>query len=241
MKIKIFSHCVDFGCGQEITQSQVKLLEDTGLYDAADEVFMFLHYNPNNYNWLRQHWKDKKVYFNQYDQSWQPWYEATTGYYLQEHVHTTEEDFYVCHITHKGCSHPNPGNHQNWRKYMEYWNIERWQDCVAKLDEGYDTCGASYLNNPPYPFYAGNFFWAKASYLRKCRRLKTPLENNFQPQFEGQPHHRFDWECWHGSGNPKAYDLHPGVENRWYGHPYSYRNDLFIYNTHNVYHNIKEG
>ncbi len=33
---------------------------------------------------------------------------------------------------------------------------------------------------------------------------------------EEQPHHRFDLECWHGSGAPNAYDMHPGETNRWY-------------------------
>jgi hypothetical protein len=234
MIIEIFSHIVDIGCGKEITKEQTELLENTGLLDAADAVNLFTHYEFENYIWLEDRWKDKKnVNFFHYDKKYQPWYEATTVNFLQEYCHQTDEEFYVCFMTHKGASH-GPGAHQNWRKYMQYWNIEKWKECVAKLDEGYDTCGASFLNNPPYPFYAGNFFWAKASYLRKCKRLKTPEENNFRPQFQGQPHHRFDLECWHGSGNPKWYDMHPGEDNRWYLPPENYRTDveqIFEYRT----------
>jgi len=234
MRIEIFSHLVDIGCGKDITKEQTELLENTGLLDAADAVNLFTHYDADNYIWLEDRWKDKQnVNFFHYDRKYQPWYEATSVHFLQEYCHNTNDEFYVCFMTHKGASH-GPGGHQNWRKYMQYWNIEKWKECVEKLDEGYDTCGAAYLNNPPYPFYAGNFFWAKASYLRKCKRLKTPEENNFKPQFEGQPHHRFDLECWHGSGNPKWYDMHPGEDNRWYLPPENYRTDIeqtFVYRT----------
>jgi hypothetical protein len=102
------------------------------------------------------------------------------------------------------------------------------------LDEGYDMCGASFLNRPPHPYYAGNFYWAKSSYIKRCRKLIDPKENNFVPQFEEQPHLRFDVECWNGSGNPKYFDLHPGEDNRWYSPPENYREDLkniFVYRT----------
>ena len=226
MKIKLFSHMIDIGCGKDITTEQADLLEKTGLLDEVEHAYFFAHFNADNYSWLEERWKDKKnVDILHYSQDYQPWYEATSVNYLQEYCHMNDEEFYVCFITHKGASH-GPGGHQNWRKYMQYWNIEKWKECVAKLDEGYDMCGAAFLNNPPHPFYAGNFFWAKASYLRKCRRLKTPPENMFKPQFEGQPHHRFDLECWHGSGNPNAYDMHPGETNRWYLPPETYRDDM---------------
>jgi hypothetical protein len=215
-----------------ITHEQADLLESTGLLDACNEVWMNIH--EKKYDWLKERWKGRtNIHFSLFE-GYEDWYEATTELMVQKHVHDSKpQEYYVCHITHKGASH-GPGGHQNWRKYMQYWNIERWRDCVAKLDEGYDMCGASFLNNPPHPFYAGNFYWAKASYLRRCNFMETPEYRNFQPQFSGQPHHRFDWECWHGSGQPNAFDLHPGPGNRWYLPPEAYREDMkdmFIYRS----------
>jgi hypothetical protein len=182
---------------------------------------MMLHYDEQEFRWLKKRWSwNNNINYHQFGEEYREWQEGTTILHIQELVHSTDEEFYVCYIHHKGVKSQTI----TWRKYMEYWNIEKWRECVAKLDEGYDTCGASFLDNPPHPFYAGNFFWARASYLRKCKRLKSPVDNNFQPQFSGQPHHRYDYECWHGSGNPKAYDLHPGPENRWYWPAYMYRN-----------------
>ena len=216
MKIKLFSHCVDIGHGPAISFEQATLLETTGLLDVVDSAEFFIQYDEKNYDWLKWKWKDRNnINFHFYGEEYKEWYEATTENYLQEFCHTTDEEYYICHITHKGCSHPE-GGHHNWRRYMQYWNIERWRDCVQKLDEGYETCGAAFLSEDQYPFYAGNFYWAKTSYLKRCKRLKTPAENNYQPQFPPQPHHRFDLECWHGSGNPKWYDMDPGERNRWY-------------------------
>jgi hypothetical protein len=221
MQIKLFSHSVCLQPNQNsIGLEQAELLEKTGLIDAA-EINMMLHYNLEDFSWLAERWFERiNINYHLFGNHYRDWHEGTSINYIQNLVHSTDEEFYVCYIHHKGVSSGQSG----WRQYMQYWNIEKWQECVAKLDEGYDTCGASFLNNPPHPFYAGNFFWAKASYLRRCKILKSPAENNFKPQFSGQPHHRYDYECWHGSGNPNAYDMHPGPDNRWYWPPELYRN-----------------
>jgi hypothetical protein len=230
MKIKVFVHAMDINeTGKDILQEQVALIENTGLLGAAEEINMMLHFNEDSFKWLEDRWEDvQHVTYHLFDEGYKEWYEATTMQHIQEMCQLTEdeEDFYVLCMTCKGISHGNQGSHRNWRKYMEYFTVEKWKECVQKLDEGYDLVGAAYLNNPPYPFMPGTFFWAKASYLRKCRRLLPPPEVDFKPQFEGQPHHRFDLECWHGSGNPKWYEMHPGPDGRWYSPPSEYRDDL---------------
>jgi hypothetical protein len=221
MKIKLYSHVVENA--PQITMEQAELLENTGLLDACDEATFCLHFDHQKFNWLGERWQNRNnVKFHFFNSDYKEWHEQTTLHKLQEDVHSNDEEYYVLYIHHKGAF----SNQVGWRKYMEYFCIERWKECIEKLDEGYETCGASFLNNPPHPFYAGNFFWARASYLRRCKRMKTPPENNFQPQFEGQPHMRFDSECWHGSGNPKWYDMHPGPDRRWYWTPSQYRNDM---------------
>ena len=223
MKIKLFSHAVCLDGDISITKEQTRLLLESHLFFENNvELNFMLHYKKEDFHWLYNTFPEipKSVNYKVFDESYKDWHEGTTIYHIQEMVHSTNDEFYICYMHHKGIS---SGQHA-WRQYMQYWNIEKWRDCVAKLDEGYDLCGASFLNNPPHPFYAGNFFWARASYLRRCKRLKSPAENDFKPQFSGQPHHRYDYECWHGSGNPKAYDLHPGPENRWYWPPNMYQN-----------------
>lgn len=51
-----------------------------------------------------------------------------------------------------------------WRRYMEEFVVWRWRDCVLALD-GCDACGVD-MNWNPWPHFAGNFWWAKAGFLR---------------------------------------------------------------------------
>lgn len=235
MDIKIFSHVMDWQNDTSITLEQTELLEKTGLLDAAQEVNIMVHFKMDSFEWLRERWKYRNnVRFHVFGEEYRTWCEATTMHYIQEFAHHADREYYVLYMSNKGVTHPpNDGTNQTeWRHYMQYWNVEKWRECVAHLDEGYDTCGASFLAHEQYsPFYAGNFFWARTSYLRRCKRLKTPAENNFQPQMGHPYHHRYDLEYWHGSGNPKWYDMHPGAypgekNFRWLQPAHTYRNDL---------------
>ena len=57
--------------------------------------------------------------------------------------------------------------------------VERWRSCVEKLERGYDTVGCHWLTPDAYrqivssPFYGGNFWWAKADYIRKLPEPTT--------------------------------------------------------------------
>lgn len=228
MKIKVFHHSlVWFDGNYDILQEQFNLLESTGLLDVADEVNIMMHFKEIEFDWLKQKWNNRSnVKYHLFDEPYRQWCEASTILYIQNLCNSTSEEFFVLYITPKGVTHKsNIGSQEdveqkNWRHYMNYWNIEMWRDCVMKLDEGYDTCGASFILNPGHyhsingrtsnPIYAGNMFWARASYLRKCIKLKKPTEVGFSPQISACDHHRYDWEFWHGSGEPKAFDLHPG-------------------------------
>lgn len=77
----------------------------------------------------------------------------------------------------KGAGRADPPSQHNvsyWRRYMEYFCIERWRDCVGAL-AGCDACGCD-INYNPWPHFAGNFWWANASHLLRlysAEALKT--------------------------------------------------------------------
>jgi hypothetical protein len=232
--IKIYIHTMDLPKGREILEEQIKLLDETGLFDVAQEVNIMMHFKEENYKWLEDKLANRQnVLFHLFDENYKEWYEATTMQHIQESCHSTDETYYVLVMTCKGISH-GEGGHQNWRKYMQHYCVEKWKECVEKLEEGYDTVGAAYLPEPPYAFYPGTFWWANSSYIRKCRRLLSPPQNNYLPQFEGQPHHRYDLECWIGSGNPKWYEMNPGPSGRWYAGPPTIQKNIWTYNTVNA-------
>lgn len=62
-----------------------------------------------------------------------------------------------------------------WRKMMEFFLLEKWENCTRKLDEGYDCCGVNYQNHAGtingeiklIKIFNGNFFWANSDYIKK--------------------------------------------------------------------------
>lgn len=224
MKIKVYIHATDITGNIDITLEQIELLKTSGLLDSS-EVILCSHYNKDNYKDLIQQLScySNNNKFKHFDISYKEWYEYTTCLELQKDCNESREEFYALYIHNKGAFTRTVGNY-NWRKYMEYFCIEKWKECIEKLDEGYDTCGAAFLTDEPiHPYYAGNFFWAKSSYINRCKRLLPPPENDFKDQFGHGYSLRFDLEIWHGSGNPKWYDMNPGERGRWYLSHETYR------------------
>ena len=231
--IKIFVHATDITGDIDITLEQIELLKNTGLLEKS-ELILCTHYDSKNYDDLVQ---NLGYSYKHFDESYKDWYEYTTCLELQKECNESTEEFYTLYIHNKGSYTQTVGNY-NWRKYMEYFCIERWKECVEKLDEGYELVGAAYLDNAQEDenvhYFAGNFFWTRSSYIKRCHQLKSPPEVEFKPQMPNQPHLRFDLEPWHASGNPKWFEMHPGPHQRWYKSPETYREDSkdrWIYNT----------
>ena len=59
------------------------------------------------------------------------------------------KDIYVLYLHSKGASRRGNVTVEAWKNYMEYFNIERWKDCIYKLHkEGYSTCGVNLQSEP---------------------------------------------------------------------------------------------
>lgn len=96
-----------------------------------------------------------------------------------------------------------------WRRSMTHHVVAGHLQCRNLLAEGYDTVGCHWLpdmDNRP-PFYAGNFWWARAGYINRLPYLKV-IE-------------RHDCENWIGLADPKAYDLLPGFPDTSLCGPYA--------------------
>lgn len=97
-----------------------------------------------------------------------------------------EEDCLIYYFHTKGVSYHGPQKKDRhwlyfkkkveaWREVMEYFNIDKWQVAANVLSDGYDTYGC--LRYPPKPaifsMYSGNFWWARATYLRTLQPVGT--------------------------------------------------------------------
>lgn len=145
--------------------------------------------------------------------------------FLKEYCDCTTSEQYIMYWHIKGVSHINNAGVQDWREYLEYWNIDCYKECVRLLDEGHDTCGTNWINQPflgidrairNWPHYSGNFWWARTSYIKRLDRLPLPSNyaNGTRSRFtnyivtDKNKYWRFDHEAWIGSGNPRAAEIH---------------------------------
>jgi hypothetical protein len=135
---------------------------------------------------------------------------VTISYYERNHEETdtlrwvrdyckTNPDDYVFYFHTKGITKQSAGT-EDWRRYMEYFVIENWQDCVLKLDEGFDCCGVLWNRNVASgfrPHFSGGMWWATAKYINKLNHRLLETSN------------RYDRELWIGS-NPtvNCYEFH---------------------------------
>jgi hypothetical protein len=94
---------------------------------------------------------------------------------------------YILYIHTKGVTHMNKAGYNNiisWRHFMNYFNIERHKD-VFKLFErtNFNTYGVLMLKDGNREIYSGNFWWAKALYL-KTIKMDGVKKNRFNAEVD---------------------------------------------------------
>jgi len=113
------------------------------------------------------------------------------------------DNFKILYLHGKGVSQynsPRQNPVRQWRKMMEYYLVDRWQECISKLDEGYDCCGINYqfhagnIKGSVQGIYIfnGNFWWTNSNYIKTLDRSIL---------FE----HRYSAENWILSSPHKAF------------------------------------
>lgn len=111
------------------------------------------------------------------------------------HKKSKEEDFLVYYFHTKGVSlHFGDLNYNDdtrtlrrnsdaWRKMMEYFVFYKYKVAINVLGK-YDTYGTYYKEYSKCRFYAGNFWWTTASYIRTLPKLQENCyENRFLAEY----------------------------------------------------------
>lgn len=215
MKIKIFAHFVDNEGSRPIIEEQIDLFLKTDLINNA-EFFFYCNYNESNYNWLKSCLADYHNchFINVHAKSDD--YEFPTLIGLQKNCHQDQEEFAVLYIHLKGVTHVNNRYNkptEDWRHFMQYFNVENWRQCVAKLEDDHDTVGVNFYKCP-LPHYSGNFWWARSSYIRTLPALVYPSSINYRCQLKFNNlkdytlSYKVEAEMWVASKSPRWFSWH---------------------------------
>ena len=84
----------------------------------------------------------------------------------------------ILYLHSKGATRNGNQNVNAWVDYMEYFLIEHYNSCLDHL-RAYDTAGVDYHTSPS-PHYAGNFWWARGSYLKSRPEVSPQPESRIQ-------------------------------------------------------------
>jgi hypothetical protein len=113
--------------------------------------------------------------------------EFTTLELIEKDKENFGDSDYILYLHTKGASKQSQPNYKNiisWRQLMNYFNIEKVKN-VFKLFEktDYNTYGVLLGTAENWKLYSGNFWWAKASYL-KTIKTEGVKKNRFNAEVD---------------------------------------------------------
>jgi hypothetical protein len=135
-------------------------------------------------------------------------------------TYSKTNDGYVLYFHSKGMLHAvnlyQTAPTTDWRHYMNYWCVERWRDCIKKLEEDQVDLVSTNWTRDPYPHFSGNFWWADTNYVKTLSNVldrSLYYDEKFTEQFDG---HRFCYEIWISSNKPKVRSIHYSAVDHYY-------------------------
>jgi beta-1,4-mannosyl-glycoprotein beta-1,4-N-acetylglucosaminyltransferase len=218
-KPKIF--CVIHSCtlpatGTSVLDFIVKVINKTGFINVVDTVFINNIGIPieNKYNG-----SNDKYFVTNYSNNTKL-FEYPSLNKIKK-LAAQESNSYILYLHTKGITQSGQylNNVNDWINMMLYFLVEKHEECIHQLNEGYDTVGCNYhLSRQQYPeHYSGNFWWSKSSYINKLHLLD---ETNVDKSYA---------EFWLFTSKPKYYTIHSsGDTNHYYD---SYPMERYSHNS----------
>lgn len=194
-----FWHIGRVGDWKLIIEQQLPRLKKSGLYEASTQIIVGYIGGAGHLGELPDEIKnDPKFYiFTTRDRED---FEFPTLERARFMALYKETPFYMYYIHTKGASsgaEVNDNAARTWRLYMEYFNIDRWQDCVDKLEQGEELAGCEWHGN----HFSGNFWWASSEYIKQLPPMYS--------YWKGTQHCRIDAEVYIGKAcSQKIYNFY---------------------------------
>ena len=135
---------------------------------------------------------------------------------IKEHSIKDIKNYNILYLHTKGVTTPNNLNIDDWRKYMLYFNVTKFKDCIDIIKNN-DTCGVD-LRKDPVLHYSGNFWWSKSNYLKTLPDFKN------MPIILSERHKSEFWIC---SNQGKHYSMWDCGINQYEKHLYPYKENNY--------------
>ncbi len=188
MKLAAYFHCLFYGGkpttlfpgSTRIILEQMSQLRQSGLLDALDLFVVGVNGGPESQSKVKLAIPSKaKVVYHGLDSR----SENLTLVERERFVKglPTDEDWAVLYFHCKGASHIVGSDYaafcDKWRRCMMLHCVTNWTQCVMDLMAGYEAVGTHWQTGQGHDhsqhYFAGNFGWAKASFLRTIPSIFT--------------------------------------------------------------------
>jgi len=207
--IFIVYHMATINNFDELANEQLQTLDDSGLLEACDNMFVTVvgpHIDQARALFQNSIYADKIIVLHDsVDMNGEFPALAVVNELADEFA-----DAKILYMHAKGIRHykgPYEESCRWWRLYMEYFVIQHWQNCLDALDTA-DVCGVLWRIHPR-PHFSGNFWWARASYIRTLAPLPKPylFDNRMDCEFFVGRNPRVRVKEFHNFGNDVPYEI----------------------------------
>lgn len=173
--IGIVYHLFVTGNWNEIVKEQFEKLNNVGLYDKTNIIWVTVNLNGHSENSVKNLLKKyNKIQYEFYN-------ENTFEYPGIKKVKELGDnnDMKILYFHSKGVSNhyikysdndistEKINNIRSWRYCLEYFVLEKWKEAVELLNNN-DAVGATNING----WYWGNFWWVTSNHIKKCRPVE---------------------------------------------------------------------
>ena len=216
--IKAFLHIATMGEYQKIFDELISSVFESKLINNIDELnicltgdgeLIFGQTSPN----IKIHRVGKIDEF-----------EFPTLQLIENEINKTDSNIKILYFNGLGVTGNNLFK-QSWRKYLTYFNIYQFMECIKALDNGYNVAGVDWRIDP-VPHFSGNFWWANSSYLKTLPKIQS-LNKPYSPIILTLRHNA---EMYIGMNNSivKPRILHQSNVSQYERHLYSYDYEFYL-------------
>jgi hypothetical protein len=96
---------------------------------------------------------------------------------IEEESKSSKYNIKILYLHTKGVTTPNNRCIIDWRKYMTYFNVTKYFECLKALDQ-YDSCGVDF-SEVPAKHFSGNFWWSNSNYIKTLPSIEKISNPNF--------------------------------------------------------------
>ena len=161
-----FYHFCNINNGYNIFVEQMNNLKKTKLYDKFDKIYI---------SFLGEHIKlnlDCKMEIIYYSENINEM-EFNVHKCIYKFCCLSNNNINILYFHSKGVL--KKPNSENWRKYLEYFLIEKHEDCLKLLEENIDSIGVNaniFTKNSIHKdknHFSGNFWWSTSKYIKNLK------------------------------------------------------------------------